>query len=412
MKSGYLSDYFKGFATKKLSLVEVNRTISNQHEFNGAGKLKDLLGIESGRKYLESTFIYLSDDEVINAFGKLTWYDARENNPNRTEWRLYYPVNDVMDKASPGDILYLLRKHDDNFLVIIVKNNSTISSQLAWLFDVDNDNNESFNVRYEFTSDKKQIEYVSGIILDQIGIEFNFNKELNYLDEMLSRFNGRFPTTKDFSNYAKETLTSLDPIADPDRTLLDLITREEALFRILEKHFISETLKKGFYHDGEVDIDGFVSYSLSVQNRRKSRVGQALENHVEYILKENGLNYTRTPVTENKSKPDFLFPDIKAYCDKDYSTDMLTVLGVKSTCKDRWRQVLSEAERISNKHLLTLEPAISEFQTEEMKQKNLRLVLPKDIHETYRDNQKKWLLSIEDFIDIIKEKQKYYTVYY
>jgi hypothetical protein len=26
--------------------------------------------------------------------------------------------------------------------------------------------------------------------------------------------------------------------------------------------------------------------------------------------------------------------------------------GVKSTCKDRWRQVLAEADRIDHKHLL------------------------------------------------------------
>ena len=40
---------------------------------------------------------------------------------------------------------------------------------------------------------------------------------------------------------------------------------------------------------------------------------------------------------------------------------------VKSTCKDRWRQVLSEADRIPNKHLFTLEAAISENQTSKCK---------------------------------------------
>jgi hypothetical protein len=30
------------------------------------------------------------------------------------------------------------------------------------------------------------------------------------------------------------------------------------------------------------------------------------------------------------------------------------MLGVKTTCSDRWRQVLAEADRIQLKHLLTL----------------------------------------------------------
>ena len=62
------------------------------------------------------------------------------------------------------------------------------------------------------------------------------------------------------------------------------------------------------------------------------------------------------------------------------------MLGAKSTCKDRWRQVLSEAQRIPNKHLLTLEPGISENQTDEMQAKRLQLILPAQLHATYRRN--------------------------
>ena len=42
------------------------------------------------------------------------------------------------------------------------------------------------------------------------------------------------------------------------------------------------------------------------------------------------------------------------------------MLAVKSTCKDRWRQILAEADRLPVKHLLTLEPGISVAQTDEM----------------------------------------------
>ena len=82
------------------------------------------------------------------------------------------------------------------------------------------------------------------------------------------------------------------------------------------------------------------------------------------------------------------------------------MLGSKSTCKDRWRQVLAEAERIDRKHLLTLEAAISTYQTDEMKDKKLQLVIPTEIHKTYTDAQQKWLYSVKDFLGEVSEKQK------
>ena len=177
--------------------------------------------------------------------------------------------------------------------------------------------------------------------------------------------------------------------------------REEILFRTLEKHLIAERLSQGF--DG--DVDGFISFSLSVQNRRKSRAGLALENHLEILFQECGIRYSRTPVTEHKSKPDFIFPGQEEYQNPDFNSMNLTMLGVKSTCKDRWRQVLAEADRIENKHLLTLEAAISISQTDEMKAKKLQLVLPKALHETYSNEQQAWLMDVSSFTKLVLDRQ-------
>ena len=81
MKKGYLSDYFKGIAIKRLSAVEVDLAISHQHEINGISELKNLLGFN--REEYSAKFIYLGDDEEENKseIGYVTWYDARENHP-------------------------------------------------------------------------------------------------------------------------------------------------------------------------------------------------------------------------------------------------------------------------------------------------------------------------------------------
>jgi len=148
-----------------------------------------------------------------------------------------------------------------------------------------------------------------------------------------------------------------------------------------------------------------ISFSLSVQNRRKSRAGYSLEHHVEALLKARNIKYARQVITEGKSKPDFLFPGQSEYQDPTFSLQKLTMLGSKSTLKDRWRQVLDEADRITHKHLLTLEPGISEAQTDAMRNRNLQLVVPKALHATYKDIQQEWLMDVGQFLKLVEDRQ-------
>jgi hypothetical protein len=55
------------------------------------------------------------------------------------------------------------------------------------------------------------------------------------------------------------------------------------------------------------------------------------------------------------------------------------MLAVKTTCRDRWRQVIQEAERIPRKHLLTMHEGVSEAQFREMQAAQVQLVVPKGL---------------------------------
>jgi hypothetical protein len=367
MKKGYLSQYFKGVAAKTLSAVEADPITSNQHEFNGVSPLKTIFGTE--KQKFSTRFIYLgdNDDNPLTDDGFLTWYDARENHPKRTEHRMYFPTTAVSICASAGE---------------------------------------------ELESEQDRIAFASRFILEQMGIEVEESED-TYLEEMLRRFGGGFPKTKEFSAYARSTLSDISPLDNPDEILMSWMEREEILFRTLEKHLIAEQLSShaSFIKENpdsgpSFDVDVFLSYSLSIQNRRKSRVGQALENHVEQLFITRGIRFDRAKVTENKSKPDFIFPGISEYHDSTFNIALLTMLGVKSTCKDRWRQVLAEAEKISDKHLLTLEAAISENQTNEMQSKSLQLVVPVTIKSTYSEKQQKWLMSMDDCLNLVLRRQE------
>lgn len=400
MKQGYLSEYFQGVAVKKLSAVEANLVVSNQHEFNGVQKLKELLGNE--RKSFNTKFIYLNDgeDDPVSDTGEMTWYDARENNPTRSEWRLYFPTTRVSQCAAEGDTLVIGKLIDGTLLTIIAEKASTIENQILWLLGVSEKTSLLFTVKDALETEQDRIQFASRIILEKIGIQPQ-EEDDNLLDIMLDRFNGSFPATIDFSAFARSTIKDISSLDNPDTAIVLWMQREEILFRTLEKHLVAERLQQGFGGS----VDDFFFFSLSAINRRKSRAGSALENHVEFMLKEHNIRYTRTPITENKSKPDFVFPGIDFYRNLEFPNTHLTMLGVKTTCKDRWRQVCTEAARIDKKHLLTLEPRISEYQTNEMHANNVQLVIPQEIKNTYSNSQKISILNIGDFLQLVQAKQ-------
>ncbi len=399
MKKGYLSEYFAGVAIKTMAAVEADLLRSHQHEFNGVAALHQLFG--AGRQEFPAKFIYLADtdDEPLIESATLTWYDARENHPTRTEYRLYFPSTRVSKASRQGDLLVIARRPDNTVLVVVAAAGSTAANQVQWLFGADAAQS-GYTVREHLDSERDRLAFASRTILEAIGVVVEAPGDA-HLEEMLDRFEGEFPSTWFFSEYARSTLRELDWSSDPDLVLMSCMEREEALFRSLERHLIEDRLKHGFAGD----VDGFIAYSLSVQNRRKSRVGLALENHLEHLFLKQELHFDRTAVTENKARPDFLFPGASHYQDQYFSAPRLTMLGVKSTCKDRWRQVLAEADRIEEKHLLTLETAISINQTQEMQAKNLQLVVPRQLHETYGAANRDWLMPVGNFIELVRERQ-------
>ena len=401
MKAGYLSEFFAGVGLKTLSTVEADPARSNQHEYNGNKDLIRLFGRTAEKKVLLATFIYLADndDVPLAETASVTWYDARANHPTRSEYRLYFPTSQVSLRAAEGDLLVIARRQDESVLMILAQGGSTIASQIEWLFSA-MPLPLGFSVREELETERDRVGFASAFILEQLGIIVEWT-EIAYLDAMLEKFGGSFPSTREFSAYARATLPEMNAHDDPDLALMAWMEREEILFRTLEKHFLTERLERGFAGD----VDGFLRYSLSVQNRRKSRVGLALENHMETVLSQNAIRYGRTVATEGKTKPDFLFPGAAEYRNPQFDSSLLTMLGVKSTCKDRWRQVLAEAKRIGEKHLLTLEAAISRDQTNEMREHRVQLVVPRKIQATYSPEQTGMLFDVTSFVQLVRERQ-------
>jgi hypothetical protein len=208
-----------------------------------------------------------------------------------------------------------------------------------------------------------------------------------------------FPATKTFAAETRRIINECikDLRTRPvDKQLVEWIDTEYRLFKMVERKLCQNEVVRHFK-----DIDEFLATAQSILQRRKSRAGASLEHHAEYILGSAGVPFTRQPQKVD-GKPDIIIPSAEAYLDPSFPVAKLCMLGVKTTCKDRWRQVTREAQRVPQKHILTLQKGISENQLDEMEKQNVTLVVPTPLRASYPPTYREKLLSVEDFIHQMK----------
>jgi hypothetical protein len=405
MQAGSLSEYFAGVGVKTVTGTEVDPQVSRGHEFQGVDTFRAFVGTPAEKTRVPVKWVWLSDDEpplVLSLDG--TWYDSRRGKSHRgAEYRLYYPAaaEDVVYRARQGDTLFLCMTREGQLLALLCAAGSSIEQQLLWLFGLDIEGKDLFqrDLRKE---NGRTVDIAARHVLELIDVEVTVTETV-WLERLLRAFPSGLPATRQFSRFAREGCDPVDPLAQPDDTLVAWMDLEERLFLTYERHIVGERLRQGFVEDGVADVNGFVAYSLQVQNRRKSRAGYALGHHVEALLELHGIRHKREATTEKRNGPDFLFPGEAEYHDREWPAADLLMLGVKTSCKDRWRQVLAEADRIERKHLLTLEPGISPAQTDEMRKEKLQLVVPRGLHGSYRPAQQESLASVADFLQLARD---------
>jgi hypothetical protein len=396
-----LFDVIEAAVYKQLVRVDLPHQGSNQHEIDGVKPLREFFGISS-KSSGELTWHYFVEDlEPIEEVGGFTFYDARERNPKRTEWRLYY-TGEFLHRSEEGDVLLLFRtRHPHNAVhALVFQKGSSWLRSAEKLFGVSSLNPSNFEAFSKESLTSREVGLVAERILETLGIEeLQIPSTQTDLQLVLERFNRTFPSTREMSAFAREQAGVAEK-SEVDETLTRWLQREEQLFRALEREIVEEKVRAGFR-----DVDEFVAFSLSVHNRRKSRMGYSLQNQLSALFDFHGLRYEAQAFTEGKNKPDFLFPGAAQYHDSRFDASLLIMLGAKSTLKERWRQILTEAARIPAKHLCTLEPGISVNQTDEIRHYNVQLVIPMAFHETYSEQQKLQIWTVAAFLDFVKTTQ-------
>ena len=233
-------------------------------------------------------------------------------------------------------------------------------------------------------------------------------KENIAIQEFIKTLTTDFPTSEQMSLAAQRIQNFVFDHEEniqlrPDDKLLDWTEVEYRLFRAIEHERYGVLIKNGFS-----DVEKFIELANQVLNRRQSRAGKSFEHHLSSLFTGNSITFTPQAVTEGNKKPDFIFPSVESYHDASFPVDKLASLAAKTTCKDRWRQVLNEADRLrsKNKFLCTLQQGISSAQLEEMKSEKVVLVVPEKYIKTYPEKYQNDIWTVKKFIEYIKEIEK------
>lgn len=232
-------------------------------------------------------------------------------------------------------------------------------------------------------------------------------KEERVIQKFIENEKEEFPSSDRMSLVARQIEEmvydhSEKQITDPDQKLISWTAEEYHLFRAFEAARYMPKISQGFS-----DVTSFVGLANKVLNRRKSRAGKSLEHHLAALFDANQLLYTPQAKTEGNKKPDFIFPSESAYHNKQFPTDKLISLAAKTTCKDRWRQILNESDRLRSrtKYLCTLQQGISSAQLREMQAEQVVLVVPKMYINTYPEPERKNIWTIAMFIQHVKSQE-------
>lgn len=290
-----------------------------------------------------------------------------------------------LNDENVGDLLVLARFDKDYYEAFVLQTDDDIDDFFSY-----------FNLSYDKTN--QIIDVRQSIQPEQ--------RLLTLINDFIAKY-ADFPDTRVMASGARMCFNEANGIitrnivSAPDDVLLGWLDTEYTLFKYMEEKVYSDITTKPF-----PSIDTFVAMANEVLNRRKSRAGKSLEHHLADIFTHNELIFEEQVVTEEKKKPDFVFPNGQCYHNLTFPGELLTVLGAKTTCKDRWRQVLNEADRVDDKYLFTLQQGISSNQLKEMQDYRLHLVVPHKYLTSFPKEYRGDICDLSSFIGMVKERQE------
>jgi EcoRII C terminal/Restriction endonuclease EcoRII, N-terminal len=367
---------------KFISANDVGKTGGHQYGFYTPISFCEIIfetTVQRGQDYVQFVSIEWQNDFFTES--RFKFYGSK-NECHLTRFGKTFPY---LTDENLGNLLVVAKIDKEHYKAFILSTDEDFDEFFAALNITANDTNRPINKVETATAEDKLLKCFYAFV------KF-INKE--------------FPTTVSLANNARDCYNTCYNIteklikSDPDKSLLNWLNAEYQLFKAIESEIYADKLLTPFSN-----LEDLIIFANTLLNRRKSRAGKSLEYHLEEVFKTFNLEYTSQGVTEDNKKPDFIFPNIQAYHDKSFKDDDLILLASKTTCKDRWRQVPSEADRIKVKHLFTLQQGISSNQLKEMLHQGVRLVVPEPYLKTFPKEYRAEILTLDTFLKFAISKQ-------
>lgn len=350
-------------------------------------------GHQSGFHIHKRAWSLIFDTEGIKGTNKdkfvtIKWQDDFETDSRfiyygvgtRNEYRLtrFGKGFPFLQDENIGDLLIICKKSNTAYEAFVLQTDHDIENFFSAVNISSNDTNGLIPRHFEQTSEDILLNcfnaYVKSLAID-------------------------FPPTFELAEKARNCYfgaynkTSKAIKTNPDKEILNWLDAEFQLFKVFENDRYAKLIREPFE-----TVEALISSANTVLNRRKSRAGRSLEHHLDKVFRTFELKYDTQATTEGKKKPDFLFPSESKYAERGFDLSKLIVLAAKTTCKDRWRQILNEADKIETKHLFTLQQGISSNQLEEMQKYNVQLVVPKPYLKSFPEAYRTKIFTLENFV--------------
>lgn len=372
-------------AAKTLTRVEVDPGASRQHEFH-AGHLRRLLGFPPARTQGRLLLMIHTDDQqepALDDEGTFTLYDAREADPNRTEWHLYYTTSLLGQLARPGDLLVVLR-HDpagNDLHAIIARPGTHYEARLRESMRLgETPELPAFTRVSPAAPDGASATALA--LADAGGRSAAGDSVASHVLLRRASETGVMPRPQELASAAHEVVLGMsDAVRDADDFLQRALEVESALFFAVEKALGQRELDRLIAAGG--GFTEVLAFAMRKQQSRKARRGLSLQNHIGKLLSLRGIPHRPQCPTEGKEKPDFVIPGHSEYQDPGFPANRLRMIGCKSKVRERWRQYLTEAERIPVKYHVAVDSDLTDDVLTTMHAHNLRLFMPRELVATH-----------------------------
>jgi hypothetical protein len=369
---------------KFISANDAGKTGAHQEGFyipkNAYSLAFDSPGVKGENKDLFVKIKWQSDFETTSRF---IYYGRGSRNEYRlTRFGKGFPF---LTENNVGDLLILVKIESDYFEGFVLQSDEEIEDFFAFVGMTSQETNQLIPKRFNITTEENL---------------------MSCFTSYLKSLKVDFPSTFDLANNSRNCYIKSHKITDsiikgnPDKELLNWVFSEYQLFKFIENDRYKEKIKTHF-----LNVEELVVFANTVLNRRKSRAGKSLEHHLSEIFRICNVTFESQGITEDNKQPDFIFPNIEAYKNNQFDDSKLIFLASKTTCKDRWRQILNEADRIKEKHLFTLQQGISSNQLKEMYNYGVQLVVPAPYIKSFPEDFKERILSLDKFIAKVQIKQ-------